>query len=62
MTESKLYRSRHLRERYGVSDTTLWRWQRAGKLPTPKFINGQRVWTAEQLEEADAGLMSVEAT
>lgn len=55
---TKFYRSKDLRERYGCSDPSLYRWTKAGKLPQPQFINGQRIWTEKQIEAADAALIS----
>ena len=44
-----------LRDRYGVSSPTLWRWERAGKLPTPDvFVGGRAVgWRPETIERAE---------
>jgi hypothetical protein len=48
---------RGLRERYGVSAPTLWRWERAGKLPRRDiFIGGRAVgWRPETIERAECG-------
>jgi predicted site-specific integrase-resolvase len=54
----RFWRSKDLRNRYGCSDPTLYRWTKAGKIPQPQYINGQRIWTDEQVEEADANLIS----
>ena len=42
-----------VRERYGVSDMTLWRWLRNAELkfPRPTVINGRRYWLLKELEE-----------
>lgn len=37
---------------------TLNRWIKAGKLPTPKFINKQRYWTMADIEAATDKLMN----
>ena len=50
-------RSKDLRNRYGVSNVTLWRWVKAGKLPAPRYINGKRVWSVEQIEECDRRIL-----
>jgi hypothetical protein len=44
--------SRQVRERYHVSDMSLWRWLRDPKLnfPQPTIINGRRYWRLEDLE------------
>lgn len=41
-----------LRERYGVSDMTLWRWLRSDRLnfPIPLIINGRRYWLSAEIE------------
>jgi len=46
-----------LRDRYGVSAPTLWRWERAGKLPTRDvFVGGRAVgWRPETIERAERG-------
>jgi predicted DNA-binding transcriptional regulator AlpA len=40
-----------VRDRYGVSDMTLWRWLRDPKLnfPKPITINGRRYWREDSL-------------
>ena len=44
--------SRQVRERYGVTDMSLWRWLRNPKLgfPQPTIINSRRYWRVEDLE------------
>jgi predicted DNA-binding transcriptional regulator AlpA len=54
---SVVYRnSAHLRARYGVSDMTLWRWQRDEDLgfPQPRWISGRRFWRDDDLARWDA--------
>jgi hypothetical protein len=43
---------RQVRDRYKVSDMTLWRWLRDAELkfPKPTIINGRRYWRVEELE------------
>jgi hypothetical protein len=45
-----------LRERYGVSGVTIWRWLRDGKLPAPDVhVGGRSGWSPELLAEAERG-------
>ena len=48
---------RGLRDRYGVSAPTLWRWERAGKLPKRDvFLGGRPIgWRPETIERAERG-------
>ena len=43
---------REVRDRYHVSDMTIWRWLRDDELkfPKPTVINRRRYWLLEQLE------------
>jgi predicted DNA-binding transcriptional regulator AlpA len=43
---------RQVRDRYHVSDMTLWRWMRSPKLkfPHPTVINRRRYWLLDELE------------
>lgn len=54
----KFHRAPYLRARYDCSDPTLYRWTKSGKIPKPYYINGQRAWTDEQVDEADRNLIS----
>lgn len=54
----QFYRAKDLRQRYNCSDPSLHRWTKAGKIPQPQYINGQRIWTDVQVKEADANLIS----
>jgi predicted DNA-binding transcriptional regulator AlpA len=42
-----------VRDRYGISDMTLWRWLRDPKLsfPKPITINGRRYWREDVLSQ-----------
>ncbi len=41
-------------ERYGISDTTRWRWERLGKLPARDVnIGGKTGWRPETLDRAE---------
>ncbi len=42
-----------LRERWGVSLCTLWRWRRGGRMPEPDFMGSG--WTLDQIEEFERG-------
>lgn len=48
---------RGVEARYGISLTTRWRWERAGRLPARDvFIGGEPVgWRPETLDAADRG-------
>ncbi|NGM33331.1 transcriptional regulator [Methylobacterium sp. DB0501] len=42
----------HVRQRYNISDMTLWRWEKDPKLqfPAPIRINGRRYWRLADLQ------------
>jgi predicted DNA-binding transcriptional regulator AlpA len=63
MEQSKKYqRARQVRARYGgISDMTLWRWIRNHGFPEPEYINNQRFWDEEQLDEYDRRRTSTSA-
>jgi predicted DNA-binding transcriptional regulator AlpA len=43
-----------LRERWGISAPTLWRWERTGKVPRPDVVIGDREgWKPETIERAE---------
>jgi predicted DNA-binding transcriptional regulator AlpA len=48
-----------LRRRYGVSDMSLWRWQKDQSLgfPKPLRINGRRFWKLSELEAWEVSRM-----
>lgn len=50
---AKYLPSRDLRERYRVSDMSIWRWLRDDKLafPKPTVINGRRYWLIAEIEQ-----------
>lgn len=48
---------RGMAERFGVSDVTIWRWEKAGRLPPRDvFLGGVAIgWRPETLEAAERG-------
>lgn len=52
-----------LQELYGISATTVWRWERLGKLP-PRDVNigGKSGWRPETLAAAETGATGARAT
>jgi len=42
-----------LQVRYGISESTLYRLIRRGKLPRPIRLSGLRLWRLEDLEQAE---------
>ena len=55
---------RQVRDRYNVSDMTLWRWMRNPKLnfPQPTIINRRRYWAEEELQQWERARASREAS
>lgn len=43
-----------VRERYNRSDVTIWTWYTKGNFPKPHYINGQRQWWEDELDDYDA--------
>jgi hypothetical protein len=54
---------RQVRDRYKVSDMTLWRWLRDSELkfPQPTIINRRRYWLIQDLEAWERARSSREA-
>jgi predicted DNA-binding transcriptional regulator AlpA len=51
----KYLRIRHLRERYAVSDMTIWRRIRLGLFPAPTLYDGrERLWDSAVIDAYDA--------
>ena len=52
----KLLPAKKVRERYGVSDQSIWRWLHSEKLgfPKPIRIQGRRYWRLSQLSQWEA--------
>lgn len=55
MSEKKYAPSKVVRERYGVSDMSLWRWVRDKKMgfPQPIIINRRKFWDFDDLDAFD---------
>jgi predicted DNA-binding transcriptional regulator AlpA len=55
-TVETLVPARKIRERYGVSDMSLWRWLQSEKLrfPKPIRINGRRYWRVADIRAWEA--------
>jgi hypothetical protein len=58
--------SKMVRERYGVSDMSLWRWTNQPKLGLPPFptavmFNGRKRWQLGQLRQWDAAVTAATA-
>jgi len=53
---NRLLPGRSVRERYGVTDMTIWRWRRNPTLGFPKsiVINNRHYWRLEELEAWEA--------
>ena len=60
MSDKKLLPEAKVRERYGVSSMTLWRWDRAPNLNFPPAlrINRRKYRDADELEAFDAAQRS----
>lgn len=56
MSNKQYVTSKYVRDRYGVSDMTLWRWLRDPKLnfPKPLTIRRRNLWVPEELDAFDA--------
>ncbi len=52
LCSSRILRANELAERLGISRTTLWRWERAGRLPRKRRV-GPNVtgWLESEIEE-----------
>ncbi len=58
---SRLLRLPQVVERTGLSETTIWRWEKAGKFPRRRRLGPNSVaWVADELEEWAAALPVVE--
>ena len=56
MTAKQYVNTKHVRERYGVTDMTIWRWQKDPNLhfPAPMVINRRKLWDPADLDAFDA--------
>jgi predicted DNA-binding transcriptional regulator AlpA len=43
-----------VRNRYNRSDVTIWTWYSKHNFPKPHYINGQRQWWEDELDDYDA--------
>lgn len=46
--------ARQVRDRYGVSDMTVWRWLRDLEFPQPVYISRYRYWRLSDIEAWEA--------
>jgi predicted site-specific integrase-resolvase len=60
--DERLLSTRKLRERYGVTDRTILRWERAGILPDPTWIRKRKHWRLSELERAERAGMGRHST
>jgi len=60
-TQDKFLRTAHIKERYSISNPTVHRWIRAGKLPKPEYLNNQMVWRQSAIEAAEKRLLTAES-
>lgn len=61
MQTDSLVTSKTVKHRFGdVSDMTLWRWVKDGKLPQPIKINKRNYWAESTISEAIAKLAAVQ--
>lgn len=52
LMKSRVVRPNELAERLGVARTTLWRWQREGRLPPPQLVGPNvRGWLEADLDQ-----------
>lgn len=56
----RFLRAKDVRQRYSISDPTLHRWTKSGKLPTPEYLNSQRVWRESVLLAAEKKMLASE--
>lgn len=55
---SRLRPARAVREHFGISAMTLWRWTKEGILPAPVKINGRNYWTEADVLQVAADRVS----
>ena len=54
----RFLRAKDIRFRYSISDPTLHRWTKSGKLPEPEYLNGQRVWRESVVVAAEEKMLA----
>lgn len=56
--QDRFLRAKDIRHRYTISDPTLHRWVKSGKLPKPQYLNSQRVWKQSAIEAAEEKMLA----
>ena len=56
--QDRFLRAKDIRHRYAISDPTLHRWVKSGKLPKPQYLNSQRVWLQSVIEQAEEKMLA----
>jgi predicted DNA-binding transcriptional regulator AlpA len=56
---TRVITARHIREDLHVSNMSLWRMIKDGRLPKPRYIGKRRRWIIEEYQSAVAKLLSV---
>jgi predicted DNA-binding transcriptional regulator AlpA len=56
--EDRFLRASDLRKRFSISDPTIFRWTRTGKLPSPQYLNGCRVWRESDIRIAEERMLA----
>ena len=56
--EQRYYTKQDMARRYGVSPLTIWRWEKANKIPKGAYIHQKRIWPPQKVRLADEMLLS----
>lgn len=56
--QDRFLRSKDVRHHFSISDPTLHRWVKSGKLPKPQYLNSQRVWRQSAIEAAEDQMLA----
>ncbi|WP_420598959.1 helix-turn-helix transcriptional regulator [Neptuniibacter sp.] len=62
LTTKRLWFAPDLSAHFGVSDSTLHKWVREGKLPKPQYLNGRRCWLSAQVVAAEEAMLTTDNT